>query len=167
MFRSKIHLKLIFIYSDGLLYTFKPNNVFRSVIFKINICGSEINQTVYLHVKSLRWQFRALKMLSHMYFLIWFFQQAQGEAGRAADLMFRGLKDSPVLSTFQHYIFILAVHLKHMQILKGKHKCFHSFCFVLRMKRCKFWKFVKYYFIYFTIAEVREGAFQNIPRQIT
>ena len=60
-----------------------------------------------------------------------------------------------VLRTFQHYIFILLIHFKCMQILKGKHKCFHSLCFVLYVKQCKCCKCAKYYFFYFTIASER------------
>lgn len=40
-------------HNDGLLYTFEPNNFFRSVILNIKICGNKINGTVYLHVKSI------------------------------------------------------------------------------------------------------------------
>ena len=48
-----------------------------------------------------------------------------------------------------------------MQNLKGKHKCFHSLCFVLYMKQRKCCKFAKYYFFYFTIGKAREGALEH------
>lgn len=49
-----------------LLYTCKPNNFCRSVIFEINVYRNKINRTAFLNVKSITWQFRILKMLSHM-----------------------------------------------------------------------------------------------------
>ena len=67
--------------------------------------GQDLAQdTVYSHVKSLRWQFRALRLLLHMCFshLV---LPAGPEGGRAgsklpSSLMCRGFKDLLVLSTF-------------------------------------------------------------------